>query len=275
VTVHRNFSESFSKLTEMPPSPLLSRKHFDLGLIRMTNSGPHTLGCLAKVVRRRVEVLHMSRDGEIALLGIIVEEEDKAILDVGEEGREWLREAPQVFKCSNFGPWTNPSEISENPAHIVGGIRSVLSITNLPRIMASMSQYTPTLYFVVGQDRDGMLRMMGFTRISPMGVIASRVEESFHAPICNIRSGSIKGSREMSFGSDGLPHVTRAFTAWLIEGDDKNSRDFPWRFKEAAGKKGRERAEAATNGYALLFCYFSRLFSCLPHPSSPSNPQYA
>ena len=269
----------------MHPTSSLRRKHYDFGLIRMTNSGRPSFG-LAKVVRRRVEVLHVSRDGEVALLGILIKGEDTVPLVVGEEGREWLRQTPLIFKCANFRPHTNQNEKRVGDIAEVGrerentsnghdgGAKSVNKITNLDKIMGSVATYSPTIWFALGQDLDGVLRFMGFTRITPTGGISDGDgSSSLHVPIFNIRIGPFKCSKEMPYESNGNPQTTRACMWWLLEGDDEFSRNNPWRFKEAAGKTGPERARAASSGFQILTSYFTRLF-CSPHPSCPSNPKH-
>lgn len=72
-------------------------RSIDLGLMRMTGSA--LVGGLAKVIRRRVEVLHLSADGETALLGVPgIKEEDARELVIDEEGMEFLKQDVHVFR---------------------------------------------------------------------------------------------------------------------------------------------------------------------------------
>lgn len=229
------------------------RKFFDMGLVRMTNSRE---GGLAKVVRRRLEVLHLSGDGATALLGVDVKPEDTRVLEIGDEGKTYLQRDVQVFKLQmkhgsssvNFTDSTNFSG---------------LPFTNFENIAKAMARYAPSIFMVLGPDRDGILRHMGLSRIfseTATDCMEPMMDTSaIHVPLYNIRVGDlhIKAQAATSENRALMTRTDIAWMGWLLPGDDRNSHEFPWQFKESAGQAGPGMARAATNGCSFLVSFFT------------------
>lgn len=238
-----------------------------MGLMRMTNS--EGLG-LAKVVRRKLEVLYLSGNGATALLGVFIKQEDTRALDIGEDGREFLREPVHVFKFS-MQPNQNPAPVEDTPP-VRGAVdeehgrKSSMTFSNIDKIMSTIVEYTPIIYFVLGRDSDGVLRSMGVIQIFPTDGGSSDGSSPYHVPMFNSRFGDFKFDDNVVIGSNGIPHRNVGWMGWMIPGDDRNSQNFPWQFKTAVEKTGPERASAASNCYNLLTCYFNRLVCLLPPP---------
>jgi hypothetical protein len=233
----------------------------DLRLIRMTRGA--VVGELAKVVRRRVEVLSLSADGESALLAVVdVKEEDRRELQVGEEGMTLLNQGPQVFKLSfgdgrahGLGTDTVGSGVADAGDSIpffLGG----LSLVNMSAIVGSLIKYTPDFYIMMGLSEDGCtLRHMAHAKLGTGDHhLGSRRPQSL--PLINFRIGDHVASNEWAC-PDGTTEKHICTLAWFLPGDDLYSSEFPWRFRAAAQKPVRERRRAALNAASHLAAFWT------------------
>jgi hypothetical protein len=234
---------------------------WNLLLIRMTNSS-NGFG-LAKAIRRRIEVLHLSRDGT-ALINVYLEDEDKRALDMGDEGRHFCKDI-HFFKLRVDNSAAKRAQGKRDSGNTRGGlrkggrsgsdmdatnVRSGLSIMDLEKSIANMIQYAAEFNIVIGRGCDGKLRHMVFSRLN--------LDASMHPkfiPIMNARVGDFKEGLEVT-KPDGTKSRDLAWKGWFIPGDDSVSRRFPWEFRKAS-VGGREMArKAATHGDNFLVCFF-------------------
>lgn len=235
---------------------------WNLLLIRMTNSSDG-FG-LAKAVRRRIEVLHVSQDGT-ALLNVLLEDEDRRVLDMGDEGRQFCKDV-HCFKLMVDNSSTQHREGQQESRNTLKGLRngrsssssdmharrakSGRSIIDADQIIANMIQYAAEFNIMIGRDSDGKLRHTVFSRLS--------LDASMHSafiPIMNARVGDFQVGLETT-GLDGTKSRDLGWKGWFIPGDDRVSRRFPWEFRKAS-VQGREMArKAATHGDNFLVCFF-------------------
>ena len=219
---------------------------WNLLLIRMTNSS-NGFG-LAKAVRRRIEVLHVSPDGT-ALLNVLVEDEDRRVLDMGEEGRQFCKDT-HCFKLTVDNSSTQHREGRSSSDMHARRAKSGRSIIDVDQIVANMIQYEAEFNIVIGRDSDGKLRHTVFSRLR----LDASVQPTF-IPIMNARVGDFQVGLETT-GLDGTKSRDLAWKGWFIPGDDRVSRRFPWEFRKAS-VQGREMAsKAATHGDNFLVCFF-------------------
>jgi hypothetical protein len=207
---------------------------FDLGLMRMTLCAK--VGGLAKVVRRRIEVLHLSEDGMTALMGVPdVREEDTRALRIEEEGLNFLRQGVHVFKLSTDrnlvesvvrprareygGKHLGDREMSDASSRNQHG----LSIINYSMITNAIARRAPEAYQIMGLDSDGVLRQMLIVRIS----VAEHIGiPCYYLPVVNLRMGDLMKGKERSC-PDGRVERDFAWIAWMLPGEDFVSRQFP------------------------------------------------
>jgi hypothetical protein len=219
------------------------RKIFPLLLLRMTNNSRD--GGLAKVVRRRLQVLHLTPDGTTALLGIDIEQEDMRALEVDDHQREILRRGDQVFQLQML-PGSKASTAAQTSIP-----RSGASFTNFENIVQAMAQFAPRLYMVLGPDKDGILRHMGLSRIWTGSTVYTGLESTpVHVPLYNIRIGDFKISENDVAAGGSQDFVTKdiAWMGWFIPGDDKISKKFPFE-------------SDVTNCCSFLCCFFKQWFA--------------
>jgi hypothetical protein len=259
--------------TDLSPLPFLSgcrRKSLDLCMIRMTNCLELGGFGMAKAVCRRVEVLHLSEDGATALLGVAIKEEDKRVLDMGDEGREWCKSVHVFnFRLDETAPESerkylreqagtcaeaNGADNDKSSVRSTGGVGG--AFVDLESIFFSMAEYATNFKIVVGpsQEQSRNLRHMVFSKLS--------LGESFASPfipITNIRMGEWKEGSETTMVDGCIRSKDMAWQGWFLPGDDRQSQKFPWQFV-AADRTGnsRDKAKAATAGENFLSCFFSR-----------------
>ena len=232
----------------------------DLLLIRMTNS--EEAGGLVKVVRRRLEVLHLSDDGKFALVGLNLRDEDRRVLVVGEEGREFLNHC-HVFKLKTVDAAGHGSSDEAKKASDAGGdtledsvqsLRHIQAFSNWTSTMDVWGSFSPDMYPVICKDDSGSLRHMVFTRVSFAEPLSN---ETHFVPLFNVLSGQFTSSPSSGRGDldDGNNSSSAAWMGWMIPGDDSHSREYPWEFKRASGKPDEKRN--ATHGCRFLIGFFT------------------
>ena len=230
-------------------------RHFDFGLIRHATATDAGVGGASVVVRRKVEVLYLSEDGAVALLGVNIKEEDRKPLEIGEEGREFLRQDMHVFKMNWF-----PRQRAHLPAHpgrvspsqgAGKEVRSGLSVLDLEGIVHAITKYAPEMYAAMGPDDDGVMRFMCFTRLrAPESLMG---DSCYYVPCFSVRAGDIQqGDCQEDF----------ALILWYLNGDDEHSRLFPWRFKDVKGRSKLERLVSAPHGAPFLASFWTRRLGC-------------
>ena len=227
-------------------------RSLDMGLLRITRS---FIGGLAKVVRRRIEVLHVSEDGETFLLGVPdVKEEDKWELEVGEHDVEFLQKRFHTFKHSFWNPDSGRQD-GRNQGAAAGAsqaIRHGLSVFDIQAVFGAVKKYLPDLHPAIGLDNDGILRNMLFLCIPLRG---SKGKSCHFSPLMNMRMGGIiydKDSVEMGVGSRGISiPEDSVIPMWWIPGDERRSRPVVKRL-EADGSTWRHEIAATSYNNFLL-----------------------
>lgn len=200
-------------------------RSLDMRLTRMTRS---FMGGLAKVVRRRIEVLHVSEDGETFLLGVPdVKEEDMRELEVGGQDMEFLQKRFHAFKLSilNSDPGRQDGRNQGAAAGVSRAIRHGLSMIDILGVFGAVKTYMPDFRGAIGLGSDGILRNMLFVRIPLQGADGKSCHFS---PLMNIRMGGIildKDSVEMGVGDRGISIPEDSICPmWWIPGDERRSR---------------------------------------------------
>lgn len=234
----------------------------DLLLIRMTKS--EEAGGLVKIVRRRLEVLHLSDDGKFALVCLNLRDEDRRVLVVGEEGRQFLNHG-HVFKLKTVDAAGHGSSDEAKKASDAGGdtmedsvqsLRHIQAFSNWTRTMDAWGSMSPDMYPVICKDsaHGGSLRHMVFARVS---FAESLSAETQFVPLFNVLSGYFTLSPSSGRGDldDGNNSSNAAWMGWMIPGDDSHSREYPWEFKRASGKP--EEKQNATHGCRFLISFFT------------------
>jgi hypothetical protein len=238
-------------------------RRVDLLLIRMTNSEE---GGLAKVVRRRLEVLHLSDDGKTALLGLNVRDEDRRALVIGEEGREFCKHW-HVFKLKTVDAQGQSSRDGAKEAasdsqgaaveDSVRSLKHIQAFSNWTRTMDAWGSFSPDMFPVICKDsaNDGALRHMVFARVPFAGSLSG---QSQFIPLFNVRSGYFTSPPPISGPGNASQFAATssgaAWMGWMIPGDDSHSREYPWEFKRALGKP--EEKQSATHGCRFLISFF-------------------
>jgi hypothetical protein len=237
-------------------------------MIRMTNSLELGGFGMAKAVRRRVGVLHLSEDGATALLDVVIKDEDTRALDMGDEGMEWCKDVHTFnFKLDETAPESERKYLREQAGtsagangpdepsgQSTGGVGA--AFVDLESIFFSMAEYATNFKIVVGpsHEQSRNLRHMVFSKLSLSESLASPF-----IPITNIRMGEWKEGSEMTRVNGRIRSKDMAWQGWFLPGDDRHSQKFPWQFVAAARTgNSRDKARAATYGENFLSCFFSR-----------------
>jgi len=200
-------------------------------------------GGLAKVVRRRLQVLHLSHDGATALLGIDVREEDTRCLELNDHQEMILRKGDQVFQLQ-MQPGSQATRAATAPSVPLSGT----PFTNFENIVQVMARHAPRLYMVMGPDEDGVLRHMGLSRIWTGSADYPMLPSTeLHVPLYNIRIGDFKESENTNRASGDSTDI--AWMGWFLPGDDDNSKRHPFEGDDS-------------NCCSYLVCFFKHWLAC-------------
>ena len=256
-------------------------KSFDVSLLRMT-------GDVCKFVRRRLEVLDLSKDGEVALLGVAVKEDDGRALEVAAEPREFFRECADngvVLRCARSDPDFEEEEIKawrlalQDDESILKSLPVSLSFASSPPeyfekfLEAVFVRFRPDIFFAIGKDRlSGRFRRMAFTRLDNTAGNVSSIVSQVLKDLALLSSSSSSSSCASSSGARwhylplynltlGLDKPLPPLRAgeddrnhlFILPGDDAYSRRNAWEMM--AGKTGRSKARAAETGFRQVCCF--------------------